>query len=84
MIKIWFLIVLLSIFEGQPLVYRGFLGYGTETICLQKALLAEELMRNIEFDRGHEIIWMESFCLPFDVFKVKKKTKKTIEEKIGI
>ena len=82
MIKIWFLIVLLSIFEGQPLVYRGFLGYGTETICLEKAILAEELMSNIEFDRGHKIIWLKSFCLPFEIFKVEKKTKKTLEEEI--
>ena len=73
MIKIWFLLILMSIQDGHPLVYRGFMGYESEEICLEKAVKAENFMLEIEAKRGNKdkTIWMESHCIPFAIFPPK-------------
>ena len=79
MVKIWFLLVLLSIQNEQALVYRGFLGYSSEEKCLQRAVDAENFMIDVEIRKGTgNSIWIESFCIAFDIFdsEVIKKNDK--------
>ena len=75
-IKVWFLLVLLSIQNGHPIVYRGFMGYESEEKCLEPAILAENFMAEIEVRKGSKTFWMESVCIPFDVFKKTKDIEK--------
>ena len=69
MIKIWFLLVLMSIQDGNPLVYRGFMGYSSYEECMQYTVRAENYMTDIEFKKGNETIWIKSYCLPFEILK---------------
>tara|TARA_Y100000310_G_C20211046_1_gene591351 strand:- start:264 stop:518 length:255 start_codon:yes stop_codon:yes gene_type:complete len=74
MVKIWFLLILMSIQDGNPLVYKGFMGYNSYETCIENAVKAENYMTDIEMKKGigdKRTIWVKSFCIPFDIFKPK-------------
>jgi len=81
MVKIWFLLILMSVQDGHPLVYRGIMGFDSKEKCLEESVKAENIMFDMELKKwfGEEkTIWLESFCLPFDIFKpvvIKKDNK---------
>ena len=81
MVKIWFLLMLMSVQDGHPLVYRGILGFDSKEKCLEESVKAENIMFDMEMKKGigdERTIWLESFCLPFDIFKpvvIKKDNK---------
>ena len=71
MIKIWFLLILISIQDGNPLIYRGFMGYNSYDKCMKNAIVAENYMMDREMKRGigdERTVWIKSFCIPFDIF----------------
>ena len=73
------LLVLISIQDGDPLIYKGIMGYDSEEACLENGKMAEDFMLEIEMRRGigdERTIWTKSFCIPFDIFDQKKKIKK--------
>jgi hypothetical protein len=75
MIEIWFLLVLMTVQNGDPLIYKGIMGYDSEESCLENAVLAKDYMMEIEMRKGigdERIIKMESFCLPFEIFETEK------------
>ena len=75
MIKIWFLLVLLSVQDGDPLIYKGIMGYDSEEACLENGAMAENFMMEVEMRRGigdERTIWTKSFCIPFEIFEPKK------------
>ena len=75
MIKIWFLLVLLSVQDGDPLIYKGIMGYDSESKCLENGKMAEDFMMEMEMRKGtgdERTIKMESFCLPFEIFEPEK------------
>jgi len=75
MIKIWFLLVLLSVQDGDPLIYKGIMGYESQEVCEENAVLAKDYMMEIEMRKGigdERTIKMESFCLPFEIFESEK------------
>ena len=81
MVKIWFLLILMSVQDGHPLVYRGILGFDSKEKCLEESVKAENIMFDMEMKKwfGEEkTIWLKSFCIPFDIFKpvvIKKDNK---------
>ena len=81
MVKIWFLLILMSVQDGHPLVYRGISGFDSKEKCLEQSVKAENIMFDMEMKRGigeEKTIWIESFCIPFDIFKpvvIKKDNK---------
>jgi hypothetical protein len=78
MIEIWFLLVLMTVQNGDPLIYKGIMGYDSEEACLDNGALAEKFMMEMEMRKGtgdERAVRMESFCIPFDIFDQKKKTK---------
>ena len=82
MIKIWFLLVLLSVQDGDPLIYKGIMGFDSEAACLENGAMAEKFMLEVEMRRGlgdERTVRMESFCIPFDIFDQKKKKTKGFE-----
>tara|TARA_R100001244_G_scaffold4773_1_gene6051 strand:+ start:1682 stop:1948 length:267 start_codon:yes stop_codon:yes gene_type:complete len=79
MIKIWFLLILMSIQDGNPLVYRGFMGYESQEKCLINAVKAENFMMDREMEKGlgdSRAVWIKSFCLPFEIFIKTEDLKK--------
>ena len=82
MIKIWFLLVLMSIQDGNPLVYRGFMGYNSHEDCMVNAVKAENFMMDKEMTKGFgdsRTVWIKSYCLPFDIFPPQKLPSKNGE-----
>ena len=71
----------MSVQDGHPLVYRGILGFDSKEKCLEESVKAENIMFGMEMKKGigdERTIWLESFCLPFDIFKpmvIKKDNK---------
>ena len=75
MIKIWFLLVLLSVQDGDTLIYKGIMGYDSEEACLENGAQAEKFMMEMEMRKGtgdERLIKMESFCIPFEIFESEK------------
>jgi len=78
MIKIWFLLILMSIQDGNPLIYRGFMGYNSYEDCMVNAINAENFMMDKEMRKvfgDSRTVWIKSYCLPFDMFPPKKPNK---------
>mgnify|MGYP003148121929 CR=1 FL=1 len=71
----------MSVQDGHPLVYRGISGFDSKEKCLEQSVKAENIMLEMEMKRGigeEKTIWIESFCIPFDIFKpvvIKKDNK---------
>jgi hypothetical protein len=75
MIEIWFLLVLMTVQNGDPLIYKGIMGYESQEVCEENAVLAKDYMMEIEMRKGigdERTIKMESFCLPFEIFESEK------------
>ena len=75
MIEIWFLLVLMTVQNGDPLIYKGIMGYESQEVCEENAVLAKDYMMEIEMRKGigdERTIKMESFCLPFEIFEPEK------------
>ena len=69
MVTIWFLLVLMSIQDGTPLIYKGFMGYNSQEECMKRAIMAENYMAKLEEQRGRDrTVWTASHCIPFDIF----------------
>ena len=54
------------------------MGFDSEESCLENGAMAEKFMLEVEMRRGlgdERTVKMESFCIPFDIFDQKKKTK---------
>ena len=54
------------------------MGFDSEESCLENGAMAEKFMLEVEMRRGlgdERTVRMESFCIPFDIFDQKKKTK---------
>ena len=74
MIKIWFLLILMSVQGGDPLVYKGVMGYNSYEVCMENSILAENYMMDREMKKGigdERTVWIKSYCLPFNIFKPK-------------
>jgi hypothetical protein len=75
MIEIWFLLVLMTVQDTTPLVYKVFMGYESQEVCEEKAVLAKDFMMEMEMRKGtgdERTVKMESFCLPFEIFEPEK------------
>ena len=73
-IKIWFLLILMSVQGGNPLVYKGVMGYNSHEQCMENSVLAENFMMKMEMERGigdERTVWIKSYCIPFEIFKPK-------------
>ena len=77
MIKIWFLMALMS-YPGVPAIaYKGFGGFLEKEECEEKRVAAENQIVNFEMRRGNTV-YIESYCLEMEAFEnqLKKKKKK--------
>ena len=77
MIKIWFLMALMS-YPGVPAIaYKGFGGFLEKEECEEKRVAAENQNANFEMRRGNTV-YIESYCLEMEAFEnqLKKKKKK--------
>ena len=77
MIKIWFLMALMS-YPGVPVIaYKGFGGFLEKEECEEKRVAAENQIAAYELRKGNTV-YIESYCLEMEAFEnqLKKKKKK--------
>tara|TARA_Y100000296_G_scaffold13115_1_gene15259 strand:- start:198 stop:473 length:276 start_codon:yes stop_codon:yes gene_type:complete len=67
MIKLWFLIALMSYPNIPSIHYKGFFAYETEQACMEKQVLFENIIADIEIQR-ERIFWVQTYCLEMHAF----------------
>ena len=74
MIKIWFLMALMS-YPGVPVIaYKGFGGFLEKEECEERRIIAENLLADYEIRRGNTV-YIETFCMEMEAFKTQLKKK---------
>ena len=78
MIKIWFLMALMSYPNVPAIVYKGFGGFLEKEECEEKRILVENQIANIEIIRGNTV-YIETYCMEFEAFEGSVINKNKIE-----
>ena len=80
MIKIWFLMALMSYPNTPAIAYKGFGGYLEKEECENNRVLAENQVAAFESRRGNTV-YIETFCMEMEAFdsSLRKKKEKIIE-----
>ena len=75
MIKIWFLMALMSYPNVPAIAYKGFGGFLEKEECEEKRVAAENQIANFEMQRGNTV-YIKTFCMEMDAFESQLKLKK--------
>tara|TARA_R110000824_G_scaffold47635_2_gene135451 strand:- start:592 stop:846 length:255 start_codon:yes stop_codon:yes gene_type:complete len=81
MIKIWFLMALVSYPNMSAIAYKGFGGFLEKEECENNRVMAENQMAAFEIKKGNTV-YIETYCMEMNAFKSslsKKNEKKIIE-----
>ena len=80
MIKVWFLMALMSYPNMNAIAYRGFGGFLEKEECEERRIIAENLLADYEIRRGNTV-YIETFCMEMEAFdsSLRKNKKKIIE-----
>ena len=68
MIKVWFLMALMSYPNINAIHYKGFGGFTTFEECEEKRMMTENGIAEMEMSRGTPAVYIETYCLEFDAF----------------
>jgi len=68
LIKVWFLMALMSYPNINAIHYKGFGGFTTKEECEEKRILTENGIVEMEISRGTPAIYIETYCMEFDAF----------------
>ena len=79
MIKIWFLMALMSYPNVPAIAYKGFGGYLEKEECEEMRITAENQIANFEMQRGNTV-YIETYCMEMDAFKSQLELKKELEK----
>ena len=82
MIKVWFLMALMSYPNMNAIAYRGFGGFLEKEECEERRIIAENLLADYEIRRGNTV-YIETFCMEMEAFTSGLDKKKELN-KIGI
>ena len=74
MIKIWFLMALMSYPDMPAIAYKGYGGFLEKEECEERRIIAENMMANYEIKRGHTV-YIESYCMEMEAFETQLKEK---------
>jgi hypothetical protein len=77
MIKVWFLVALMSYPNFPAISYKGFGGFLEKEECEEKKIIAENQIANFEMQRGNTV-YIETFCLEMEAFKSQLEKKKEL------
>ena len=79
MIKIWFLMALMSYPNVPAIAYKGFGGYLEKEECEEMRVTAENTIANYEIARGNTV-YIKTFCMEMDAFESQLKLKEELEK----
>ena len=74
MIKIWFLMALLSYPDYPAIVYKGFGGFLNKEKCEEQRIKSENYIVDLENKMGRTV-YIETFCLETHTFPTSLKNK---------
>ena len=77
MIKIWFLMALVSYPNMSAIAYKGFGGFLEKEECENNRVMAENQMAAFEIKKGNTV-YIETYCMEMDAFEssLSKKNEK--------
>ena len=67
MIKIWFLMALMSYPHMPAIMYKGYGGFLEKEECEERRIMAENLIADYEARRGNTV-YIETYCMEMEAF----------------
>jgi len=83
MIKLWFLVALMSYPNFPAISYKGFGGFLEKEECEERKIIAENQIANFEIQRGNTV-YIETFCLEMEAFESQLKKKELNSIGLGV
>jgi hypothetical protein len=77
MIKIWFLMALMSYPNMPAIAYKGYGGFLEKEECEERRIIAENMIADYEMTRGNTV-YIETFCLEMEAFQTQLEKKKEL------
>ena len=82
MIKVWFLMALMSYPNMPAIAYKGYGGFLEKEECEERRIIAENMIADYEMRRGNTV-YIETYCMEMEAFETQLEKKKELN-KIGI
>ena len=84
MIKIWFLMVLMSYPNMPAIAYKGYGGFFEKQECEDNRAIVENMVADYEMQRGNTV-YIESYCMEMEAFANQfKENKKLNNISLGV
>ena len=78
MIKVWFLMVLMSYPNMPAIAYKGYGGFFEKQECEDNRALVENMVADYEMQRGNTV-YIESYCMEMEAFESQLKKNKNLK-----
>ena len=82
MIKVWFLMALMSYPNMPAISYKGYGGFLEKEECEERRIIVENMIANFEIQRGNTV-YIETYCMEMEAFQTQLEKKKELN-KTGI
>ena len=82
MIKIWFLMALMSYPNMPAISYKGYGGFLEKEECEERRIIAENMIADYEMRRG-KTVYIKTYCMEMEAFQTQLEKKKELNN-IGI
>ena len=83
MIKVWFLIALMSYPNTPAIHYKGFGGFLSQEECEEKKIITENHIADLEIKLGRTV-YIDTYCIEFEAFQSQLDKKKELDKKNNI
>ena len=68
MIKVWFLMALMAYPNINAIHYKGYGGFNEKEECEKSRPIIEDIMVNVEINKGTPSFYIETFCMEMHAF----------------
>ena len=79
MIKVWFLMALMSYPNTPAILYKGYGGFLTLNECEDRRVFVENMIADMEIERGNTV-YIDTYCMEFEAFKSQLEKKKDLDK----
>ena len=79
MIKVWFLMALMSYPNMPAISYKGYGGFLEKEECEERRIIVENMIANFEIQRGNTV-YIETYCMEMEAFKTQLEKKKELNK----
>ena len=78
MIKVWFLMALMSYPNLPSISYKGYGGFFDKQECEDRRILVENMITDYEIRRGNTV-FIETFCMEMEAFESQRPQGSSIK-----